>query len=56
MVGIVKFGTFFLCIGTTLANLNGLGNSALDMLRLKICVSAEEFGTDLVRSRGFRYI
>jgi len=30
----------FLCIGTTLANLNGLGNSALDMLWLKICVSA----------------
>ena len=30
----------FLCIGTTLANLNGLGNSALDMLRLNICVSA----------------
>ena len=29
-----------LCIGTTLANLNGLGNSAIDMLRLKICVSA----------------
>ena len=24
----------------TIANLNGLGNSALDMLRLKICVSA----------------
>ena len=39
IVGIVKCGTF-LCIGTTLANLNGLGNSALDMLRLKICVSA----------------
>jgi len=35
-----KAGLTFLCIGTTLANLNGLGNSALDMLRLKICVSA----------------
>jgi len=30
----------FLSIGTTLANLNGLGNSALDLLRLKIYVSA----------------
>jgi len=29
-----------LCIGTTLANLNGLGNSALGMLRLKNCVTA----------------
>ena len=39
IVGIVNFGTF-LCIGTTLANLNGLGNSALGMLRLKNCVTA----------------
>ena len=30
----------FLCIVTTLANLSGLGNSTLDMLGLKICVSA----------------
>jgi len=30
----------FLCIGTTLANLNGQGNPALNMLRLNICVSA----------------
>ena len=34
------FGTFFMYWYHTIANLNGLGNSALDMLRLKICVSA----------------
>jgi len=64
IVGIVKLGPF-LCIVTTLANFNGLGNSALDMRWLKICVSEgaitgaaifSEFGTDLVRSRLFIYI
>ena len=39
LVGIITFWAC-LCIGTTLANLNGLENSALDMLRFTICVSA----------------